>query len=575
MSRRVLLIGATGVFGSRLAELLVRKPDVELILAARSLPALLTLQASLQQTSPSVQVALIDRAKSELISLRPWLVIDAAGPFQDSGYALAFAAIGAGAHYVDLADARGFVAGFREALEGAAHKAGVLAVTGASSTPALSHAALERLVTDWRRLDDVAVVISPGARAPRGLAVIEAILSYVGKPVRVFRNGLWGVVAGWSHLRRLYMPGVGRRWASICETPDLDLLPERFPIRRNALFSAGLELAPMHLGISLLSGLVRLRLMPDLRPLARPLRAGAGLLAPFGTDRGGMVVEACGADANGDAIRARWALWAEANAGPYTPAAPAAALVAAIIDGRVTQRGAATSAGLLDLDEILFELATFPIRSRFDEGHVDSPVLFRRLLGHRFDQLPAGVRSVHGASEPAIFSGSAIARLGASPLARLIRSLLGLPRPGRSKVEVQVTPDRFGETWARRFGDARFRSRLVDTGPLGLFEERFGPVRFEFDLQPTTTGVLWRMSGWSVMGLPLPRSLGPKIHARADEIGSQYQFRVAVAHSWIGLLFAYRGKLGPLPRGARQLVTTVVAARAARPSGDVSPAARP
>jgi hypothetical protein len=555
--------------------MLARKPGVELILAARSLPALLTLQASLQQTSPSVEVALIDRAKPELMSVRPWLVIDAAGPFQDSGYTLAFAAIGAGAHYVDLADARGFVAGFREALDGAARKAGVLAVTGASSTPALSHAALDLLVAGWRRLDDAAVVISPGARALRGLAVIEAILSYVGHPVRVFRNGGWGVVAGWSHLRRLYMPGVGRRWASICETPDLDLLPERFRILRSALFWAGLELAPMHLGLALLCKLVRWRLVRDLRPLARPLRAGAGLLAPFGTDRGGMVVEACGADAHGHAIRARWALWAEANAGPYTPAAPAAALVAAIIDGRVIQRGAITSAGLLDLDDILAELALFPIRTRIDEGHVDSPILFRRLLGRRFDQLPAGVRSVHGASEPAVFSGSAIARLGASQLARLIRSILGLPKPGRSDVEVQVTPNRFGETWARRFGDASFQSCLVDTGPLGLFEERFGPVRFEFDLQPTATGVLWRMTGWSVTGLPLPRSLGPKIHARADEIGSQYQFRVAVAHPWLGLLFAYRVKLSPLPRGAQQLVTTLAAARAARPSGDASPAARP
>jgi hypothetical protein len=488
-------------------------------------------------------VAVIDRRKPGLDALRPWLVIDAAGPFQGSGYELARAAIRAGAHYVDLADARGFVAGFPEAMNAAALAAGVLAVTGASSTPALSHAALERLTAGWRRLDEVTVAISPGARAPRGLAVIEAILSYVGQPVRVFRHGGWGVAPGWSLLRRLDMPGLGRRWASLCETPDLDLLRQRFPIRRNALFLAGLELAPMHLGLALLGRLVRWRLLPTLRPLARPLRAMAGLLAPFGTDRGGMVVEALGEDGEGRPIRARWALWAEANTGPYTPAAPAAALVAALVEGRVAQRGALASAGLLDLDAILAELAPYPIHTRADEGHPDSPSLFRRLLGRRFDLLPPGVRSVHDAYGPAVFTGEALSRAGASPIARLIRLVLGVPKSGRSDVEVRVLPDSAGETWTRRFGDARFVSRLIDTGQLGRLEERFGPIRFRFDLLPTSSGVLWRMVGWSLLGLPLPLSLAPRIHARADEAGGRYQFRVAVDHPWVGLLFAYRGQL--------------------------------
>ncbi len=547
MSRRVLLIGATGVFGSRLAMLLAEKPGVQLILAARSLPSLLALQASIQAKSPSAEVAVIDRRRPDLSPLRPWLVIDAAGPFQDSGYDLALAAVRAGAHYTDLADARGFVAGFRQTLDAAARQAGVLAATGASSTPALSHAALERLTAGWRRLDEVAVVISPGARAPRGLAVIEAILSYVGRPVRVFRGGQWSVAPGWSQLRRLSMPGLGRRWASLCETPDLDLLPERFPIRRSALFLAGLELAPMHLGLAVLSRLVRWRVLPSLRPLAHPLRAIAGLLAPFGTDRGGMVVEAMGEDADGQPIRARWALWAEANTGPYTPPAPAAALVGALIDGRETRRGALTCAGLLDLDDILAELTPFPIHTCCDEGHLDSPVLFRRLLGRRFDLLLPAVRGVHGSAGTAVFAGEALARSGPSPLARLTRFVLGLPRSGRSAVEVRVAPDSSGETWARRFGEAWFASRLVDTGHLGLFEERFGPIRFRFDLQPTPSGVLWRMVGWSVLGLPLPHSLAPRMHARADEVAGRYQFRVVVAHPWVGLLFAYRGKLDAPP----------------------------
>ncbi len=263
-----------------------------------------------------IRVAEFDRAQPDrLAAIAPWLVVDAAGPFQDSGYDLALAAVRQGAHYVDLADGRSYVAGFPRALEGAAAAAGVLAATGASSTPALSQAALAPLVDGWRRLDTVVVAIAPGARAPRGLAVIRAILSYVGRPVRVFRQGGWELAAGWSGLCRLDMPGLGRRWASICETPDLDLLPQRFPIARSALFLAGLELAPMHLGLTLLSLLVRGRIVTSLAPLARLLRFVAGVLTVFGSDRGGMIVEAWGVDAQGRAIRARWALWAEAGAG--------------------------------------------------------------------------------------------------------------------------------------------------------------------------------------------------------------------------------------------------------------------
>ena len=46
-------------------------------------------------------------------------------------------------------------------------EAGIVAVTGASSTPALSHAAADRLTASWRRIDAILVAISPGARAPR------------------------------------------------------------------------------------------------------------------------------------------------------------------------------------------------------------------------------------------------------------------------------------------------------------------------------------------------------------------------------------------------------------------------
>lgn len=544
--RRVLIVGATGVFGQRLATMLAAMPGIDLILAARRLDRLERLRNSLQVNLAGTRLSVLafDRGRPEaLAQCDPWLVVDAAGPFQGSAYDLAYAAVAAGAHYVDLADSRAFVAGFAAALDAPARAAGVLAVTGASSTPALSHAAVAHLTEGWRQIDEILVAISPGARAPAGRSVVQAILSYVGRPVRVFRDGVWGEVPGWSGLRRLEMPGLGRRWVSICETPDLDLLPQTFAVRRTALFKAGLELAPMHLGLSALAWLVRLRLLASLRPLAGPLRTIARLLGPFGSDHGGMTADVRGVDADGAPIHARWALWAAANAGPNTPAAPAAAQIRALLDGRRFRPGAAPCTGTLRLDKILRELDHLPITTRVDESHTAHPALFHRLLGRRFADLPGPVRRVHAGLDRATFRGEAIARSGRGAAARILRWVLGLPPSGRSPVEVDIAPDARGEIWTRRFGRFRFASRLLPTGRLGIFEERLGPLRFTFHLRPTPRGVVWTMVGWSVVGLPLPLRLAPRMHARSEAAGGRYRFSVAVRHPWTGLLFAYRGLL--------------------------------
>src|SRR5580658_7957415 len=164
--RRVVLLGASGVFGQRLAERLARWPELELVLAARRRAPLDSLCARLQAAgaTATLKVALADRTRpTEIVALAPWAVIDAAGPFLDADYRLARAVAEAGAHWIDLADGRRFVAGFAEDLQAAALAGGVMAVTGASSTPALTWAALEADTAGWRRVDEAATIIAPEA----------------------------------------------------------------------------------------------------------------------------------------------------------------------------------------------------------------------------------------------------------------------------------------------------------------------------------------------------------------------------------------------------------------------------
>lgn len=365
MTRKLLLVGAGGAFGLRLAQRLAASVPCELLVAGRSQARCARVVEELRSQHPRALVSsvLLDRetvTAEQLRALGPFIVIDAAGPFQGHEPHLAQAAIAAGCHFIDLADARDYVARF-PTLDTAAREAGVLAAAGASSTPALSNAALDVLTSGWLEVENVTVSIAPGNRAPRGLAVTQAILSYVGKPVRLMENKAWRTRPGWSLLQRKTLPGLGKRWLSLCETPDLDVIPARFPTVRTVRFLAGLELGLLHLGLWTCGLLVRLRLAPSLAPAAGFFVAAAKLFEPFGSDRGGMLVEATGMDQDGRPARANWSLVAEAGDGPNIPVLPALALIRKLLDGTETRHGAYVCAGLLHLDEITAEFSAFRI----------------------------------------------------------------------------------------------------------------------------------------------------------------------------------------------------------------------
>ncbi|MCE9522952.1 MAG: saccharopine dehydrogenase NADP-binding domain-containing protein, partial [Alphaproteobacteria bacterium] len=337
--KRVAVIGGAGAFGRHLVQGLLTTTDCHVVVCGRSLARAQALAQTLGARDERVSVAEIDRTSAnaaELAALRVFCVVDAAGPFQAQDLSFARAAIEAGCHYVDLADARDFVAAF-PTLDAAAQARGVLAVTGASSTPALSHAVLDDLTRGWVRVDRVEIAISPGNRAPLGLSVIKGILSYVGRPVRVWRHGRWTQVPGWGLLTRRPFGDLGSRFLSLCETPDLDLVPQRFARVRHAVFRAGLELSFLHLGLWLMSLAVRAGWMKSLVPLAEPLRDAATLFQALGGNSGGMVVDVEGVYGDGARLRAVWTLIADAGDGPQIPALPALCVVRALVAGSLPQ----------------------------------------------------------------------------------------------------------------------------------------------------------------------------------------------------------------------------------------------
>lgn len=365
-SSPILVLGGSGVFGGRVCRRLVRDRSLPVIAAGRNGDKAKAFAKEVRRDVPDARIEGMalpaDRLEEALSGLRPAVLVHAAGPFQGQDYAVAEACIRAGIPYVDLADGREFVTGFSR-LDAAARAAGVLAVTGASTVPGLSAAVIDDLRADFARLGAIRIGIAPGNRAPRGLAVIEAILGYTGKPVPVRRGGVPATVHGWQDLKRIELPGLGKRWFSACDVPDLDLLPTRFPELQEVSFHAGLELGPMHLGLWALSWPVRWGLVPSLAPLAPLIQKVAGWFESFGCDRGGMFVHLAGTGRDGLPLERRWTLIAERGDGPWIPAIPAALVARRLASGQLGV-GAMACGGLFTVADFMAEVADLAISTR-------------------------------------------------------------------------------------------------------------------------------------------------------------------------------------------------------------------
>lgn len=203
LAKTILIIGGYGVFGGKLAQALARDQRLDVVVAGRNLPRAEAFCAQHGGRGLVLDTTSNDLA-ADIAKQNPFIVVDAAGPFQgyrDAPYRVAKSAIACGAHYLDLSDDAGFTAGIA-AYDAAAIDAGVVVLSGVSSVPAMSSAAVQDLAAGMDEIHLIDSVILPGNRAPRGLSVMRAILAQVGKPLQIWRDGQTHTVIGWSKLRR-------------------------------------------------------------------------------------------------------------------------------------------------------------------------------------------------------------------------------------------------------------------------------------------------------------------------------------------------------------------------------------
>ena len=537
----ILIVGGYGGFGGRLARRLAGRGH-EVLVGGRSDQRAAAFCKAIGAGRPVA----IDRSKdcrALLAREKPLLLIDAAGPFQDSDYRLAEACIHAGVHYLDLADARDFVSGIA-ALDGKAREAGVAIISGASSVPALSHAAVAKLGAGMERIDAVEMAISASSRASAGDSVASAILGGVGRPVKLWRGRRWTQSYGWQMLRRqrFELPcgkKLRPRLVALADVPDLESLPPQLPGVSAVTFRAGTESRIANLGLWIASWLVRARLLPPLAGAKRMLVPLHRLTRLWGSDRSAMIVRLFGR-VDGKRIERRWTLIAEQGYGPEIPT-----LAAAILSDRIEtlQAGARHAGGLLSLADFQPDLASLAVEQAINERPLPMP-LYAKVMGENFHRLAPAVQAMHDVLRDHGASGEATVTRGAHPLARLVAWIMRFPPAGAYPVHVHFEERDGAERWTRDFGGYRFSSRLTFGGH-GELVERFGPLRFHFRLSADDGRLGMHLQRWSFLRIPMPLALGPKTPASEWEHDGAFQFDVAVSLPLIGPVVHYRGWLRP------------------------------
>ncbi len=264
--KKVFVLGGYGNFGKRIVENLLDINTVKVVIVGRSLVKAQALindlsakpNSEIKATLSSLVIDIYsDEFKQILVRYKPYLIIHTSGPFQGQSYYIPELCVKHSIHYIDLADDRRFVCDINQ-LDNLAKAQDVLLVSGASSVPGLSGAVIDHFQQHFSEIEALDIAIAPGNRAERGLATVKAILSYTGHVFKRFKQGQWQDVYGWMDARQIdFGDIIGKRWLANVDVPDSTLFPNRYQVKKDVNFQAGLELSILHLTMVAMAYLVK------------------------------------------------------------------------------------------------------------------------------------------------------------------------------------------------------------------------------------------------------------------------------------------------------------------------------
>ncbi|MBL4853367.1 MAG: DUF4166 domain-containing protein [Robiginitomaculum sp.] len=546
--RKVLIIGGYGQFGGRLCQRLSDIANIKVLVAGRNLSKA---EALCKQHGGNLSPQAFDLEadiETQLKALEPWLVIDAAGPFQSvfgHSYALPETCMRRGIHYIDLSDSGEFTKGIA-ALDTEAKRHGVAVISGASSVPALSSAVVDAAKPRFARITSIEGGISPGGKIDIGLSVTRAVLSYLGKPLKIFVGGTWMHEFGYARVHKHKIALIGEpalnRYFGLCDAPDLLLFPQHYKGVDTVRFYGSQELWLIHISICILAWLQKRKIVRNLQNHARFFSRVGTWLGRFASERGGMYMHILGIDSAGSPISQQWNLIASEGDGPFIPT-----LAAEILTRRWLEQdprpGARPALSQISLGEFEQAFSSLAIKSEFEDMK-PAPYLYQQVLGENFDELPDALRAGHAVSNTKIMSGRVDVVRGKNPLSYLAATCIGFAKTGTDQpITIIMDVKNQKEVWTRTIDGQSFRSVLSkDKRPHEIYE-RFGPVKFKMLFRIENEKLYYDIVSAKLLGLPFPKFLLPKSVSHERVQGGRFFFDVEIKLPVLGRLISYKGWL--------------------------------
>lgn len=544
----VLILGATGLFGGFLARRLIDEGRFDVVCSGRN-------QTRLDNFchAHGGRAYALDRQDDETVArafeaLKPFAVVDCAGPYQaygDEPYRFAKLAISTGCHYFDIADDSDYVKGFGE-LDALAKKHDVVALSGSSSTPAVSSSVADHLTKDFSHVISITTVILPGNRTKRTLSVMRSILSQIGQPMMLTRHGKRERVLGWGETESFDLAVKGKkmlrdRLASFVDTPDIAFFTERYQAE-TVIFKAGLELKFFQYALVFGRLLVSCGLVKTLEPFTNILRWLASWFEALGSDEGGMKVSVLGQKSDGTYERRVWDLIADGGHGPNIPTLPVSILLNKTLNGEVSV-GARACLGEITLEELDIAMDVFGAKTEVHTQPVQP--IFQQALGKSYDALPHSIKALHSQLGMHVYEGIASVKGPTGLLGRIASRLVGFPTGnGEMPVKVTIASDDRQELWVREFDGQPFSSNLsLDQD--GFMQERFGPLSIRLGLEVHDKKLFYPVVRGRLFGcIPFPTFLMPQSvsHEEVDEEG-RFVFDVLLKFRFGGRIAHYQGWL--------------------------------
>lgn len=172
--------------------------------------------------------------------------------------------------------------------------------------------------------------------------------------------------------------------------------------------------------------------------------------------------------------------------------------------------------------------------------------VYKRVLGHRFYDLPVEIQAMHDVHGRLVSQGACTVEAGTGHLCRALAKWVGLPAAGESiPTRISIVGRGESEIWTRELGAHRFVSEFTPAN--GSFadhlEQRFGSLSFIFALPCDAQGLRMELRRVTWLGVALPRWLLPDISASERVDGGRFRFDVQVRLPLLGPLIRYAGWL--------------------------------